>query len=124
MVFFFWKRLENFKKFSRMWESDFKAEVLDDICGDNVSSFELVKIDLAKSENLVHHELVKLPTVTKALLKTLALAVDKKCHSLPYWWWTARWNVLPNLVTWLGSCVNWNGFLLKILIMLKCSMMH
>ena len=55
-----------------------KAEVLDEVCGDNVSSFKLVKIDLAKSENVVHHELVKLPTATKALLKSLALPVNKK----------------------------------------------
>ena len=54
------------------------AEVLDDICGDNVSSFKLVEIDFVKSENLFHHELVKLPTATKALLKSLALPADKK----------------------------------------------
>ena len=59
-----------------------KAEVLDEICGDNVSSFKLVKIDLAKSENLIHHNLVKLPTATKALLKSLVLPVDKKCQFL------------------------------------------
>ena len=58
------------------------AEMLDEICGNNVSSFKLVKIDLAKSENLVHHELVKLPTATKALLKSLALPDDKKCQFL------------------------------------------
>ena len=52
-----------------------KAEVLHEICGDNVSSFKLRKIGLV---NLVHHELVKLPTATKALLKSLALTVDKK----------------------------------------------
>ena len=55
-----------------------KAEVLDEICGDNVSSFNLSKINLAKSGNLVYHELIKLPTATKALLKSLALPVDKK----------------------------------------------
>ena len=58
-----------------------KAEVLDEICVDNVSSFKL-KIDLVKSENLVHHEWVKLPTATKALLKSLALPFDKKCWFL------------------------------------------
>ena len=55
-----------------------KAEVLDEICVDNVSSFKL-KIDLVKSENLVDHEWVKLPTATKALLKSLALPFDEKC---------------------------------------------
>ena len=55
-----------------------KAEMLDEICGDNVSSFKLATIDLAKSENLVFHELIKLPTATKVLLKSLALPVDKK----------------------------------------------
>ena len=55
-----------------------KAEVLDEICGDNVSSFKLSKINLAKSENLVYHELIKLPSATKALLKSLVLPVNKK----------------------------------------------
>ena len=55
-----------------------KTEVPDEICGDNVSSFKLSKINLAKSGNLVYHELIKLPTATKALLKSLALPVDKK----------------------------------------------
>ena len=59
-----------------------KAEVLDEICVDNVSSFKLFKIDLVKSENLVHHEWVKLPTATKALLKSLALPFDEKCWFL------------------------------------------
>ena len=55
-----------------------KTEVPDEICGDNVSSFKLFKIDLAKSVNLVHHESVKLPTAIKAFLKSLALPVDRK----------------------------------------------
>ena len=55
-----------------------KAEVHDEICGDNVTSFKLVKIDLAKSATLIHHELVKLPTATKALLKTLLIKINKK----------------------------------------------
>ena len=54
-----------------------KAEVLDEICGGTLG-FKLVKIDLAKSENLAHHEQVKLPTGIKAFLKSLALPVDKK----------------------------------------------
>ena len=62
-----------------------KAEVLDEVCGDNVSSFKLVKIDLAKSENVVHHELVKLPTDTKSLLKSFALPVNKKPQFLKEW---------------------------------------
>ena len=59
-----------------------KTEVLDDICVGTVSSFKLFKIDLAKSENLVHHELLKLATVTKGLLKSLVLLVDKKLQFL------------------------------------------
>ena len=59
-----------------------KTEVLDGICVGNVSSFKLFKINLAKSENLVHHELVKLATATKGLLKSLALLVDKKTSIL------------------------------------------
>ena len=55
-----------------------KAEVHDEICGDNVTSFKLVKIDLAKSATLIHHELVNLPTATKALLKTLLIKINKK----------------------------------------------
>ena len=55
-----------------------KAEVHDEICGDNVTSFKLVKIDLAKSTTLIHHELVKLPTATKALFKTLLIKINKK----------------------------------------------
>ena len=43
-----------------------KAEiVLDEICNDNESSFKLAKIDLAKCENHVHHELAKCPTATQ-----------------------------------------------------------
>ena len=43
-----------------------KAEiVLDEICNDNESSFKLAKIDLAKCENHVHHELAKCPTATE-----------------------------------------------------------
>ena len=59
-----------------------KTEVLDGICVGNVSSFKLFKINLAKSENLVHHEFVKLATATKGLLKSLALLVDKKTSIL------------------------------------------
>ena len=55
-----------------------KAEVHDEICGDNVTSFKLVKIDLAKSTTLMHHELVKLPTANEALLKTLLIKINKK----------------------------------------------
>ena len=55
-----------------------KVEVHDEICGDNVTSFKLVKIDLAKSTTLIHHELVKLPTANKALLKTLLIKINKK----------------------------------------------
>ena len=59
----------------------FKAEVPDEICC-NVSSFKLIKIDLVKSENLIDRKLVKLPTATKALLKSWTLPVDKKCQLL------------------------------------------
>ena len=55
-----------------------KAEVHDEICGDNVTSFKLVKIDLAKSTTLMHHELVKLPTANEVLLKTLLIKINKK----------------------------------------------
>ena len=55
-----------------------KAEVHYEICDYNVSIFKLVKIYLSKSKNLVHHELAKLPTTTKAVLKSWALPVGKK----------------------------------------------
>ena len=55
----------------------FKAEVLDEICC-NVSTFKLIKIDLVKSENLIDRKLVKLPTATKALFKTLLIKINKK----------------------------------------------
>ena len=67
--YLFWKRpLLIF--FTRWWKLSLKLRCL--ICGDNVSSFKLVKIELAKSESLVNNELVKLPTATKALLKSSA----------------------------------------------------
>ena len=59
-----------------------KAEVHDDICSDNVTSFKLVKIDSAKSTTLIHHELVKLPTATKALFKTLLIKININCQFL------------------------------------------
>ena len=63
-----------FRRISRI----VKAEMLDELGGDNVSNFKLVNIDSAKCENPVYPELVKLPTATKALLKSLVLPVDKK----------------------------------------------
>ena len=59
-----------------------KAEVHDEICDYNVSSFKLVKIYLSKSKNLVHHELAKLPTTTKAVLKFWASPGSKNCEFL------------------------------------------
>ena len=42
------------------------------------TSYELIKLDLSVAENLLHYELLKLPTATKSLLKTKAIPVDKK----------------------------------------------
>ena len=67
-----------FRRISRI----VKAEMLDELGGDNVSNFKLVNIDSAKCENPVYPELVKLPTATKALLKSLVLPVDKKTSIL------------------------------------------
>ena len=76
MVLFWEVRLVDI--FHKLIKIIVKAEVHDDICGDNVTSFKLVKIDLAKSTTLIHHELVKLPTATKTLFKTLLIKINKK----------------------------------------------
>ena len=76
MVLFWEVRLVDI--FHKLIKIIVKAEVHDEICGDNVTSFKLVKIDLAKSTTLIHHELVKLPTANKALLKTLLIKINKK----------------------------------------------
>ena len=67
--------------FHRVMKVIFKAEVLDETCC-NVSSFKLIKIELLKSENLINRKFVKLPTATKALLKSWTLPVDKNCQLL------------------------------------------
>jgi len=43
-----------------------KPEVLDGMKG---RSFKLIKFDLSKSEDLLHYQLIQLPTATKSLLK-------------------------------------------------------
>lgn len=55
-----------------------KPEIFDELTKSGSSSLKLVKFDLSKSANLVHHELVKLPTATKSLLKSSTMSTDKK----------------------------------------------
>lgn len=52
-----------------------KPEVLDELNG---KSFKLIKFDLSKSENLLHPQLIQLPTATKSLLKASTLTNEKK----------------------------------------------
>ena len=53
-----------------------KSDVLDGVS--EGTSYKLIKLDLSIAENLLHYELVKLPTATKSLLKTKTIPVDKK----------------------------------------------
>ena len=53
-----------------------KTDVLDGVL--EGTSYKLIKLDLSVAENLIHYELLKLPTATKSLLKTKAIPFDKK----------------------------------------------
>ena len=52
-----------------------KPEILDELKG---RSFKLIKFDLSKSEDLLHPQLIQLPTATKSLLKSSILPNEKK----------------------------------------------
>ena len=54
-----------------------KPDVFDELVKSG-SSYQLVKFDVSDPEKLAHHELVKLTTATKSLLKSAPLQIDKK----------------------------------------------
>ena len=54
-----------------------KPDVFDELVKSG-SSYQLVKFDVSDSEKLAHHELVKLPTATKSLLKSAPLQIEKR----------------------------------------------